>query len=273
MSTAPHPSAHAAAPLVLITGAGSGIGLALARHYAAQGARLALVGRRAASIESAASAGGLCESCYQIYESDVADADAMQALALACQQRQGLPDVVVANAGISHGIDGAQRADLDVLARIMATNVLGLAHTLSPFMTPMVQRGRGTLVGVASVAGVRGLPGHGAYCASKAAAITYLESLRGDLRGSGVRVVTLVPGYIATPLTANNAYRMPFLMQPDAFAAQAAAAIAQGDSYRVIPWQMAWVAKLLRVLPNAVFDWALAGRPRKPRQGQAGDVG
>jgi short-subunit dehydrogenase len=151
------------------------------------------------------------------------------------------------------------------MARVIATNLMGAAHTFGPFIAPMVARGSGTLVGVGSVASIRGLPGHGGYCASKAGVVSYCESLRGELRGSGVKVVTLCPGYIATPLTQNNRYSMPFLMQPEAFALQAVRAIAQDVSYRVIPWQMGWVAKLLRLLPNAVFDRAFAGRPRKPR--------
>ena len=130
----------------------------------------------------------------------------------------------------------------------------------------MTARGTGALVGIGSVAGIRGLPGHGAYCASKAAVIAYCESLRGELRDSGVKVVTICPGYIDTPLTQKNSYSMPFLMKADAFASQAFAAIEAGRSYRVIPWQMGVVAKLLRLLPNAVFDKALSGRARKSRQ-------
>lgn len=268
MSGAPTPSQPAPAadaPLVLITGAGSGIGLALAAAYAAQGWRLALVGRHAQTIQTACFARGISVVSYKIYSADVADADAMARVAQACLATQGCPDVVLANAGISHGIDTACRADLDVMARLLATNVLGVAHTFSPFIAALRARGSGTLVGVASVAGVRGLPGHGGYCASKAGLIAYLESLRGELRGTGLRVVTLLPGYIATPLTANNGYRMPFLLSADAFAHQALRAIAAGVSYRVIPWPMGVVAKLLRVLPNAWFDALLAGRARKPR--------
>jgi short-subunit dehydrogenase len=123
-------------------------------------------------------------------------------------------------------------------------------------------------VGVASVAAIRGLPGHGAYCASKAGVVAYCESLRGECRGSGVRVVTIVPGYVATPLTAGNRYGMPFLLQPDVFAERAFRAIAAGTSYRVIPWQMGVVAKLMRLLPNALFDRLLEGRGRKQRRGE-----
>jgi len=254
-----------ASRLVLITGASSGLGQAMATQYARQGWRLALVARRKQAIELWLGTLEISSDSYVIYSCDVSDANAMAALAQDCLARQGMPDVVIANAGISVGVDTSQRADLDVMARILATNVLGAAATFGPFINAMVARGSGTLVGIGSVAGIRGLPGHGAYCASKAALISYCESLRGELRGSGIRVVTLCPGYIATPLTQNNRYTMPFLMQPDAFAARALAAIEAGDSYRVIPWQMGWVAKLLRLLPNALFDLAFAGRPRKPR--------
>ena len=129
----------------------------------------------------------------------------------------------------------------------------------------MNERGSGTLVGVASVAAIRGLPGHGAYSASKAAVVAYCESLRGECRPFGVKVVTLLPGYIDTPLTRGNRYSMPFLMAVDDFADQAVRAIRAQVSYRVIPWQMGVVAKLLRLLPNWLYDRALAGRPRKQR--------
>jgi short-subunit dehydrogenase len=174
--------------------------------------------------------------------------------------------VVIANAGISVGMDTAQREDLDVLRDTLATNNVGLAATFHPFLQGMLDRRSGALVGIASVAAIRGLPGHGAYCASKAAVVAYCESLRGECRGSGVQVVTLLPGYIATPLTARNPYPMPFLMPADRFADQAFAAISAGTSYRVIPWQMGVVAKLLRLLPNPLFDKLFAGRGRKPRR-------
>jgi len=144
-----------------------------------------------------------------------------------------------------------------------------MAATFQPFLHAMRQRRSGTLVGIASVAAIRGLPGHGAYCASKAAVVAYCESLRGDERPHGLKVVTLLPGYIATPLTAKNPYPMPFLMSAEAFADQAWRAIESGVSYRVIPWQMGIVAKLLRLLPNALFDRAFAGRGRKPRRNDA----
>ena len=253
-------------PLIFITGASSGIGQALAAHYAAMGWRLALVARRTAELQAWVQAQGLDAARAGVYGADVAQPDSIVQAALDCIARQGLPDVVVANAGISIGMDSGERADLEVLRETFAVNNVGLAATFHPFLRLMRQRGSGTLVGIASVAAIRGMPGHGAYCASKAAVVAYCESLRGELRATGVRVVTLLPGYIATPLTARNPYPMPFLMPAERFAGQAARAIAAGVSYRVIPWQMALVAKLLRALPNRLFDRLFAGRGRKPRR-------
>lgn len=252
--------------LVFITGASSGIGQALAWRYHQAGWRLALAARRTNEIEQWARERQLPPDRYAVYGADVADTGSIVAAARACMERQGVPDAVIANAGISIGMDTRDREDLEVMARTFATNNIGLAATFHPFIEPMTQRGSGRLVGIASVAGIRGLPGHGAYCSSKAAVISYCESLRGELRSSGVKVVTIVPGYVDTPLTRTNRYSMPFLMKPEDFAERAFRAIDAGASYRVIPWQMGVVAKLLRLLPNALFDKVLAGRPRKQRQ-------
>ncbi len=259
----------ATAPLVFITGASSGIGQALAARYAQDGWRLALVARRADLLQDWARAQGLGPDRVTVHAADVADVDAIVAAGRACLAAQGVPQVVIANAGISIGMDSAQREDLDVMARTLAVNTVGVAATFHPFIDAMVQRGSGTLAGIASVAGIRGMPGHGAYCASKAAVISYCESLRGELKPRGVKVVTISPGYIDTPLTRRNRYPMPFLMDPASFAQRAVRAIAAGVPHRVIPWPMAVVATLLRVLPAAWLDRLLAGRPRKHRQGEA----
>ena len=254
------------APLAFITGASSGIGQALAARYAQAGYRLALVARRAADMQAWADAQGFDALRCRVYAADVAEVDSIVAAAQACIAAQGLPDVVIANAGVSIGMDTAEREDIDVMARTFAINNTGVAATFHPFMSAMRERGSGTLVGIASVAAIRGLPGHAAYCASKAAVVAYCESLRGELRGSGVAVVTLLPGYVDTPLTRKNRYSMPFLLSAETFAARAFSAIAAQTSYRVIPWQMGVVAKLLRLLPNPWFDRLLVGRARKPRQ-------
>lgn len=252
--------------LVFITGASSGIGKALALRYHAAGFRLALVARRTAEVQSWAKVHSIDAARYKIYSADVSNTDSIVAAGQACIAAQGVPDVVIASAGISIGMDTAMREDIDVMAQIFATNNVGMAATFHPFVAAMVARGSGALVGIGSVAGIRGLPGHGAYCASKAAVTSYCESLRGELRASGVKVVMICPGYVDTPLTRENRYAMPFLMPAEAFADQAFAVIQAGHSYRVIPWQMGVVAKLLRLLPDGVFDKALAGRARKHRR-------
>lgn len=254
------------ARLVFVTGASSGIGQALAWRFYQAGYCLALVARRTESVRDWAEQAGLARDRYRIYGADVAIPEAIITAGLRCVESQGVPDVVVASAGISVGMDTASRGDIDMLQRMLAINNVGMVATFHPFLDAMTRRGSGLLVGIGSVAGIRGLPGHGAYCASKAGVINYCESLRGELRPSGVKVVTICPGYVDTPLTAGNRYKMPFLMSPADFADKAFAAIEAGASYRVIPWQMGVVAKLLRLLPNALFDRALASRTRKRRQ-------
>lgn len=245
-----------------ITGASSGIGAALARQYAARGAILGLAARRAEALQAlAAELGGACH-CYSL---DVADAAALAAAGADFIARAGVPDVVIANAGISVGTLTQEPEDLSAFRRVFDTNVLGMVHTFQPFVEAMVATGQGRLVGIASVAGIRGLPGAGAYSASKAAAIAYLEALRVELRGSGVRVVTLAPGYIATAMTAKNPYPMPFLMPVDAAARSMLRAIDRGARFSVMPWPMGVVAALLKRLPRPLYD-RLAGRfGRKPR--------
>lgn len=251
--------------LVFITGASSGIGQALALTYYQAGYKLALVARRTAEIESWISRHNINLDSYKIYSADVSNIDSIVAAGKTCITELGLPDVVIANAGISVGVDTAIREDLDQMAQTYATNNIGLAATFHPFIEGMLARKSGKLVGIGSVAGIRGMPGHGAYCASKAAVISYCESLRGELRNTGVQVVTICPGYIKTPMTGKNSYPMPFLMDASDFAKTSFTTIEKGSSYSVIPWQMGIVAKLLRLMPNALLDKALAGRGRKAR--------
>lgn len=248
---------------VFLTGASSGLGEALARHYAARGAKLGLVARRADLLEKL---GRSLPAGADTYAADVRDLSALGAAAADFMAKHGVPDLVIANAGVSHGTLTEYADDIEVFRQIMDINVIGMVSTFHPFVAAMRAAGRGTLAGVASVAGYRGLPGAGAYSASKAAAIRYLESLRVELRGSGVRVATICPGYIATPMTAKNTYPMPFIITADDFARRFARALDAGKDYAVIPWQMGLVAKLLAVLPNALFDAAFARAGRKPRK-------
>lgn len=252
-----------AALKVFITGASSGIGRALVAHYAAQGAIIGLAARRAEQLQALSESLSCTTVCYPL---DVTDSVALRAAGEDFMARFGAPDIVIANAGISAGTLTECAEDLDAIRRVMDVNVFGMAATFSPFAHAMRLAGRGRLVGIASVAGIRGLPGAEAYSASKAAAISYLESLRLEMRDSGVKVVTICPGYIATPMTEINPYRMPFLLAAPEAARRFARVIERGSSYAVVPWQMGIVAKLLRLLPNALYDRLFAKAPRKPRK-------
>ena len=249
---------------VFLTGASSGIGEALAREYAAQGAILGLVARKRDKLE--AFAASLPGAGHLSLVADVGDPEAMRAAAERFIAVHGLPDVVIANAGISVGIQTEYAEDYRVFESVLRTNVLGPFATFQPFVSAFRARGSGTLVGIASCAGFRGLPGAGAYSASKAAVIRYLEALRGELHASGVAVVTIVPGYIRTPLTAVNPYRMPFLIDADEAARRFVRAISRRISYTVIPWPMAIVMRLLLIAPNWLFDRIFSRTKRKPRQ-------
>ena len=252
---------------VFITGASSGIGEALAVYYAGQGATLGLAARRADFLDGLNRRLGGAHATFAL---DVRDAPALRAAAEAFISRYGVPDIVIANAGISAGTLTEYAEDLDAFRQIMDTNVFGMAATFAPFIPAMRANGGESgnmrrLVGIASVAGIRGLPGAEAYSASKAAAICYLESLRLEMRPYGIKVVTIAPGYIATPMTAVNRYKMPFLLPAAQAAERFAAAIERGAGYAVIPWQMGLVGKLLRVLPNWLYDRLFTSAPRKPR--------
>jgi NADP-dependent 3-hydroxy acid dehydrogenase YdfG len=256
----------ASAPLAFITGASSGIGQALAARYVQAGWRVALLARRSDEMSEWAKAQGWPATQWAVYGADVRHEAEVQLAAQACLVAQGLPDVVVANAGISIGVDLSLAEDLAVLRDLFETNVMGLAATFQPFIEPMKQRGSGTLVGVASVASVRGLPGHAGYCGAKAAVVQVCETLRGELRAHGVRVVTLAPGYIDTPLTQGNDYPMPFLMSPEAFADRAFKAIGRGVRWRVIPWQMGVAASVMRFMPRWLFDLAVSSQGHRKKR-------
>ncbi len=248
---------------VFLTGATSGIGEALAHHYAATGATLGLFARRSEELDRVAAA--LRPATVITYAGDVRDAQVLAAAGADFCGRFGVPDIVIANAGVSRGTLTEVPEDLPAFRIVFDTNVMGMVNTFAPFVALMRHERRGILAGVASIAGFRGLPGAAAYSASKAAAISCLESLRVELRGSGVAVVTLCPGFVATPMTARNPYRMPFIMQPERAAQLMARAIARRRRFYTLPWQVAWLGRLLRVLPRPLYDRVLAGRKRKPR--------
>ena len=249
---------------VFLTGASSGLGEALARHYARQGAVLGLVARRRDRLEALRAQ---LSTPAEIYKCDVRDLPAMQRAAAAFIAAHGLPEIVIANAGVSHGTYTEVAEDAAAFREIMDINVTGLVHTFQPFVAAMRERRAGTLVGIASVAGLRGIPYAGAYSASKAAAIRYLEALRVEMRPSGVAVTTICPGYVDTEMTRSNPYRMPFLLEADEAARRFARVIAAQRRYAIVPWQMAIVGRILQALPRPLYDRLAQRAGRKPRRG------
>ena len=252
---------------VFLTGASSGLGEALARHYARAGAVLGLVARRRDRLDALAAS---LATPVMRFDCDVRDASAMRAAGAAFIAAHGVPDIVIANAGISHGNLTEMAEDVEAFREVLEVNVLGMVNTFHPFIAAMREARAGQLVGIASVAGVRGLPGATAYSASKAAVVRYLEGLRVELRGSGVAVTTISPGYVATEMTAHNPYPMPFLIDADDAASRFARIIAARRRHAFVPWQMAIVARLMHVLPPAIYDALAAKAGRKPRRGEAG---
>ena len=247
---------------IFITGASSGIGESMARFYASQGVPLGLVARRADFLHRLADE---LEPRPAVYPLDVRDAAALKSAAADFTDRFGVPDVVIANAGVSRGTLTEMADDLKVFQEVFDINVMGMVNTFHAFVEPMKQQKRGTLVGISSVAGFRGIPGGGAYSASKAAAIRYCESLRVELRSDGISVVTICPGYIKTPMTAVNKFKMPFLIDVDEAVVRFARAIDAKTSFTVIPWSMGVAARVLRVVPNWLYDRVFSRMPRKPR--------
>lgn len=248
---------------VVISGASSGIGYALARHYLERGAVVAAFARRGELLQPLRAEFPDRAFCYTL---DVRDAAAVQNAANDFIIRAGDPDVVIANAGVSVGTLTEYAEDIDAFQQVLEINVLGMVKTFQPFIASMREAKQGSLVGIASVAGFRGLPGSSAYSASKAAAISFLESLRVELRDSGVKVITICPGYIRTPMTANNPYPMPFMLDADVAAKRMANAIEAETAFTVIPWQMGWVGRILKFMPRWSYDRLFANAPRKPRK-------
>ena len=255
---------------IFITGASSGIGNALAHEYAKRFANtdviIGLASRRSEYLQKLATE---LQNQYKIscaiYLLDVRDASALEAAAQDFMQQHGTPDIVIANAGVSSGTLTADKNDFKAIQAIFDINVMGLVYTFQPFIAAMKQAGQGQLVGVASVAGIRGIPGSGAYSASKAAVISYCESLRTEMQHFNITVSTIAPGYIRTPMTALNPYKMPFLMDADVFAHKFANAVAAKVRFKIIPWQMGVVARLMRFIPPFLWDFVMKNAPQKKR--------
>jgi NAD(P)-dependent dehydrogenase (short-subunit alcohol dehydrogenase family) len=254
---------------VVLTGACGGIGRRLAEEFLAAGASVALVGRNETVLAELV---GLAPARARSYIPDVSDSAAMNAMADDWVASFGVPDVVVAGAGVASGFDTAEAGDLAVMKRMLEINLLGVATTFQPFIAGMREAHRGTLVGIASIAGWRGMPGNGAYAASKGGLIRYLQSLRAELRPYGVTVTTISPGYVNTPLTAGNTMHMPGMIQPEEAAKRIVAVIRSGREKATVPKRTGVISRGLGILPDRLVDRILLKEPRKPRAGERGST-
>ena len=254
---------------VLITGASSGIGEALARAYAAPGVRLALGGRNAERLAAAAAGCREAGAHVETAQIDVTDAAAMAEWVRAADRDRPL-DLVIANAGISAGTGGGGEG-AEQVRRVLAVNVDGVMNTVQPAIECL--RGhaprngvRGHIALMSSLAAFRGFPGAPAYCASKAAVRVYGEALRGALYAEGIRVSVICPGYVRTPMTERNDFPMPMLMDAPRAARIIRRGLARDRARIAFPWPLYAAVWLLAALPPGVTDGLLRRLPEKPRQ-------
>ncbi len=254
---------------IVVTGACGGIGSKLAELLLNSGASVALVGRDVAVLERLHS---VAPDRSRSYTPEVTDSGAMNELARDWIDSFGTPDAVIANAGVASGFDGSVEADLAIMKRVLEINLLGVATTFQPFIAPMSARGSGSLVGIASIAGWRGMPGNGAYAASKGGLIRYLQSLRAEMRPHGITVTTVSPGYVRTPLIAGNTMHMPGMIEPAEAARRILAATRHGREKITVPKRTGLVSRGLSLLPDRLADRILLREPRKPRAGEPGST-
>jgi short-subunit dehydrogenase len=244
---------------IVITGASSGLGKALALHYSAPGVTLHLHGRDAARL--AATAAECKAKGASVYEhcGDVADADTMSRWLSALEP----VDLVIANAGISAGT-GTEGETAAQAAQIFSTNVQGVLNTIHPLLPGMIVRGRGQVGIMSSLAGIRGLPSSPAYSGSKAAVRVYGEGLRGWLSRFGVEVSVICPGYIQTPMTDVNDFPMPGLMNADKAARIIAKGLSRNRARIAFPRRLYWPLWWISCLPTSWSDPLFASLPAKP---------
>ena len=247
---------------ILITGASSGIGAALAVLYAAPGQRLSLHGRSAERLALVAGEARQRGAVVAPHTGDVTDVDSMAAWIKSCDAHQPL-DLVIANAGISAGT-GAGGETAEQSRQIFEVNVQGVLNTIMPVMPLLAQRRRGQVALMSSLAGFRGFAGAPSYCASKAAVRLYGEALRGEMDGQGVEVNVICPGFIKTPMTDINPFPMPFLMDVDRAAVIIRDGLAKNKARIAFPWPMYVLVRLLAALPPFLGDALTACMPRKP---------
>ena len=239
--------------IVFITGASSGIGRGLSLELARRGASLGLLARRREMLEGLVAEVEQAGGRALALPADVTDAAAVKEAADALRERFGRIDVLIANAGVG-ATTHATELKPDEFARVVNINLLGAVNSVTAVVPQMVERGSGQLVAISSLAGYRGLPKSGAYCASKAALSAFFESLRIDLRGTGIDVTIIHPGFIKTPLTAGRQADMPYLMELDDATRKIISAIEARKKSYAFPWQLASLVRAAMLFPNSLYD-------------------
>lgn len=240
-------------PSVVLTGGSTGIGAALARALVRDGSRVVVVARRQAALDALVAELG--PSILPI-AADVADPRRAEAVVEEGRARLGGLDMVIANAGIGYNKPGRELR-VDHILDVLQLNVMGACATVTAAIPHMVAQGRGHIVGVSSLASMRGLPTSAAYCASKAALAVFLESLRVDLAPAGVAVTDVQPGFVDTPLTQKNKFKMPFLMTSDDAAERIVRGLAKRKAVIAFPWPTATAMRLAASLPRPMYDWLI----------------
>lgn len=237
----------------LVTGASSGLGRGLALWLARKGVHVFASGRRLENLRALADEAKAAGATIEPVEMDVARTDETLARIRQLDADRGGLDLVVANAGVG-GETYARRMKWERVQHIIDVNVTGAASTLCAVLPQMVERDRGHLVGIASLAAWRGLAGHAAYSASKSFLGTFMESLRVDLASTSVRVTCLYPGFVKSELTAKNKFPMPFLLETEDAVERMGRAILRGEAEFAFPWQLASAMRVMKSLPNPLFD-------------------
>src|ERR687890_398551 len=244
--------------VVLITGASSGIGRGLAVELGRRGARLGLTARRAEELARVADEVSRAGGQALALPADVRRAEEIDGAAVRVREKWGRVDVLIANAGMST-TTAATRLDATEAGDVITVNVIGVVNSVAAVLPDMLKRGEGHLVAISSLASYRGMPKSGAYSASKAAVSTFFESLRVDLRRSGVSVTVIHPGFIRTPMTANRKKKLPFLLEVDDAACRIVRAVERRARTYAFPWQLASLVRVIRHMPGALYDRLASG--------------
>ena len=240
--------------VVMITGASSGLGRGMALEIAARGGHLGLLARREDLLREIVDEAKKHNVKAVFASADVRDAKAVRAAADQFRKELGPIDILIANAGIGTA-DHAVSLTPEHAANVIGINVLGAINSVAAVLPGMVEQKHGRLVAISSLAAYRGLAKSAAYCASKAALTAYFESLRIDLRHTGVGVTIIHPGFIKTDLTAGRHAKMPYLMELDDGVKKIVTAIEKEKKIYAFPWQLATIVRTSMLMPAAMYDW------------------